>query len=211
MIAALAIGMISIAAILFYKLVDREHKLMVAKLALAIVVLGVFYGFAVEFYDYKTDKRANQKAWDEAMAELEMLSGADVKFVGDSTTTVSSPDTYCKLYTSDPHAKCPDRVSEITTVTFRICNRSQGKTITRVRFVPKTAARGHSSSYDLEKKSDGPMHLRNTLESDRILSPRECADEGWSGYYYLKDSTFADVVDVQYRADPLLPPSLTAH
>ena len=197
MTSFLAIGVFLLVALLFYKFVDRKHKIILGQLGLGVLLIVAIASAASALMSQRAEKEAQRKQWDAMLAQVAQLSLASVAFVGDSSVTTLIPDSQCETYAPLTGKRCAKIATTTTTLIFQMCNRSREKTIRRVEFVPKTAERGHSKTYNVVTDLYSTAERRHVLDSDRILKPSECSTERWSGSYNLMDSTFAEVNAVE--------------
>ena len=169
-----------IAAILFYRLVERRHKLLIGWVALGLVLLAALGIGSLFAYAQWTNHRYQQQ-----------LKSVNITFVP------PSPDT--ALQRKDPVGYYLSRYGPTRQeVTFHICNTGKD-TVTGVTFYPKAVSRGRSTQHDLEVSRPG-SYSTNTFESDYILPPRECADLTWNGgTYKVLDSIVAEPTYVTVR------------
>lgn len=199
-------GLLAIVGILFYKLVSPADKLIVAKVALAIIVLVGVAGVIAAISNVYEVRRQNAAAQRQFDIDLKEYNSAIVEFVRDSLTIGTRPDVICKLTQSESGRACANLPDTVRTITFRICNTSkEALTVTEVRFVPMTVVRGHSTEFAVVDSSQTP-NKAISLTSDLILKARACGTQSWSGRFTVKDSTFAYILDVNGTKNSLLPP-----
>lgn len=187
----LTVGVLTIAAILFYKVVEPRHKVLVGKVLLGgtiLVALAIFVSGDAE----RQRKRAGKLA--ERQKE-KVRQAVTVQFVRDSIETTNSYGI-CGLYPGGSDG-CPQDTTRA--LRFRICNQSS-ETLTSVTFSPLTAVKGRSTEYGMVMTSrplqQAQPHPVNQLVSDYILPPKRCSEITWSGVYFVRDSVFARIVDV---------------
>ena len=89
----------------------------------------------------------------------------------------------------------------VSLVSFRICNKNVGETVSWTDFTPVTFDRGHSSRssiYPFRNLDDlAPM----TASTDLIVSPRSCATFTMEGTFVLRDSVAVTAVTTHFSGE----------
>lgn len=173
--ALIAASLLAIAGLLFYRLVDRRHKVVFGKvllgiLALVVVGLGLVLG---------EDRR------NESSAEARKRS-VRITYVSDKP----SLDTSSSADRTRPLSDYQLREDTVDEVSFELCN-DGSDTVTTVTFSPKTLRTHRSTEYALSIERDGRRRILNDLTSDYILVPRACVQLTWPGRFVLLDSVVA--------------------
>lgn len=180
----IAVSLVIIATILFYRLVERKHKIVVAKIMAALLLLAA--SGAVILWQSDTRATSRQDA---------IQRSVSVQFEPDSA--------YAHRYSSDnPFLAMYERTDTLSTMSFRMCN--QGKdTVESVSFRPATRKRGRSTEYDVATNRGYGQYSDSRLRSDFILAPKECNTVTWpsgaSRQFILLDTVLADNVMVEVR------------
>ncbi len=176
--AVIALALIAIMVLLFYRLVERRHKILLAKLLLGLLVLVVLGFGGVYAHGRISDAR-----------EARRRQSVRITYLPDSTlAALKSNPVFAVL--------APDTVKEIR---FRLCNVGPD-TVLRVSFAPVTLRRGRSTEHDVLVWLPYEAYVPNELSSDLILAPRDCSVMTWSGQQYLVlDTVIARVTSVTAR------------
>ena len=166
-IAAVALSVI--AVLLFYRWVERRHKVLVGRVVLGLLGLGG----ATAVLAWSASDRESER-----MTRLQR--SVSVSYVPDSTAA---------------RRRAVDGVSADTVsgITFHICNSGDVR-VRSVEFWPKTLRRGRSTEYDIVLQSPNGPYRSNQLSSDFILNPRTCVDVTWPGEFTLLDTVVAGTV-----------------
>lgn len=173
----LVVSLLLIAAILFYRLVERRHKILLAKILGVIVLLaGLTIGMLFYF-----DRRKEA-------AERDRLNAVSITFIRPAPDSTRNPFR-------DEHS---DTVSQAS---FLVCNRSN-KRLIDLEFFPHTFHQGRSTPYDLAISEPGRLFPYNSFRSDVILAPTVCTRLTWSGRYQVFDSVEAVPFSVKYEGEP---------
>jgi hypothetical protein len=163
-----------VALLLFYRFVEKRHKLVVGKLVLVIVglaALGIGVLLASNAYS----------SWREAADR----SHVSIAFSADTSATGAEAD---RLDTTLSFlGRSTDRIA------FRICNHGDD-TVLSVAFRPKAHRFGHSTVYDVDQTRDGSLGV---LESDDIVAPASCVLVPFFGTFQLYDTVFTQIQDVK--------------
>jgi hypothetical protein len=193
----LAVGSIAITLLLFYRFVERRHKVIVAKL------LGVGLGLALlagGIYLYP--------AWRSSARYEQAIAHVAVTYLAPDTVTAAakqdSSESILKRMRRERvnpfdqlrRAEQPDTVKSIA---FRVCNNGPD-TVFKVSFEPKRLRHGRSTIEQVIVDPVGLMDLTpnipRVLQTDHILAPDSCVELVWSGNYMTKDSVFARVSSI---------------
>ena len=172
----------TLAVLLVYRFVEQRHKVVLAKVMVAMLVLaGIGIGGLAWFL------------WSQEAAEAKLLGSVTVEFLDDDDAVAQS--LLRELRTGMPRA---DTLQELS---FRICNNWESA-VELVVFEPKTFRRGRSTPRDMvvpeQRRLYEPVNLRaNHFASDVILTPSECTSLSWTGGVYLVlDSVRIAVLEV---------------
>jgi hypothetical protein len=169
-----------IAAILFYKFVERKHKVLIAKVVVGLAALA---GLAVVVMW----SLENQAIARERMAEKQRLASVIVLFVRPG---------------KDAHhwGKSTDTVGGAL---FQLCNHGTRR-VTSVAFVATTYEAERSTPHELQVMAPWeipgaarmPWDTASPFHSDFILDPNKCVSLTWPGWYQVFDSVSVAVTDV---------------
>jgi hypothetical protein len=158
----IGLSLAAIAVIMFYRLVERRHKIVLAKIVGGLCLLGVG-GLA---WMMVTERRDS--------ARRERLQRSVV-------VTLAIPDSVPHRYSLGNllSSGSVNRHDTLSNVSFRLCNRGSD-TVTSIEFTPKTVFRGRSTEYDIVQPSERGDYVTPTLSSDYILVPGSCSTLTWS-------------------------------
>jgi hypothetical protein len=166
--------LVLITVLLFYRWVERRHKIVIAKLLVgAIVLVGLVIGWAA--YRNKADDRLRSRR----------LRSVSLFFVPDTTI---EKDPLRKYYARDT----------LSRVSFRLCNNGPD-TVLKLAFYPETFISGRSTPHEVRVPGRGETFSSNLFDSDFILAPRDCTTLTWTGHFQVLDSVAAvpTVVDIK--------------
>ena len=210
MLFLIAVGLLSIAAILFYRLVERRHKIVVGKVALGLGVLAVLAILADA-----NKERQQAAAFYQAQAEREQRAKAvKIDYMGESLRTTKTLSLYCQLLPETQRSGCKETVDTLRMLTFQFCNTGRD-TVYSVLFTPLTVLKGRSTEYAVvpaEASADkafvgllAASTAPGNIRSDRILPPAACTLSRWEGGFSVKDSVFVrlDEVTGPFAASPV--------
>ena len=195
----IAIGLLAIAAILFYRFVERRHKVLLGRVLLTLAALG---GVATGI-SHCVEREREAAALREERAAEERQSARD-RSVDISLWSVAGKarERLGGLLPSIPGARGG--------ITFRLCNRGRD-TVHRVTFWPKAFTSGRSTAYpvavdrpyapsnlpgpdypssaQLTFAPEGIITAANRFSTDAIIPPGACFDEYWNdGAFLPRDS-----------------------
>lgn len=166
----LGFGVTLCGAVLFYKLVERPHKIVVMKAVAAIAALAVIGNiYSGEQHAERARRVAAQYA-----QRFARDTAVHVEFVAPAN---ASADTR-------------QRTDSVRAMAFRICNFSSD-TLLSVGFVPKTREAGRSTEYDVVVPRANLLEPERNpaLQSDYILGSRRCVELTWhNGPFRLLDT-----------------------
>ncbi len=171
-----AAGLLLIAAVLFYKFVERRHKILLGKI-FGVVFLLALLGIGYFIYEVKR-RNAREKERFESVSIIFLRAAADTG--------------------RNPFRAHGDTVPSAT---FKLCNKGDVK-VTHVVFYPQTFVLHRSTPYDLRIAVPDEMYADNRLETDYILDPRACLTLTWRGRFQIFDSVAARPFDVTVEASP---------
>jgi hypothetical protein len=166
-----------IAGLLFYRVVERRHKIVLFKALLAVVgvsALGVGLLLLKRLYDQRQEER--------------LLASVTITFMSDSVTQEGSPKK-----------SIPDRPWDrqgLRVAWFRICNQGTD-TVLSVDFVPKTRRRAHSGEHNIVEWEG---NAQGVLSPDDVIPPTSCVTipfVAFSGTFDIDDTVFASARDVK--------------
>jgi hypothetical protein len=186
----LTIGVLTIAGILFYRQVERPHKIIVGKIALAVTVV-ISLGILLFLDSGRRERLERDRVQLEEEAERQVVT---VRFIRDSISGTTQRDPVCGLITHGEGCT----MDTVRVLDFELCNKGK-RTVTAVAFSPKTTLRGRSTKYDVvpaRKQNGSIVPIISPLQSDYILPAGRCSVLTWEGSYTVKDSIFATVVRV---------------
>jgi hypothetical protein len=166
----------AIAAILFYRLVERRHKLWVLKGLAVIAVISVLAAIAIY---------VRGRAYDSKM--VHMRESAEVTLVG-IVPVVEPHDSSNPLL----------RYLGVTELHFQVCNKFNEATKT-VEFRVAGRNAGHSTEYAIERSPYARlMEGATSFSTDRILSPGECDTLTFYGKFDRYDQYVVRTNQVEY-------------
>lgn len=169
----IAILLFALVLLLFYRWVERRHKVLLGKVLAGCVVAAALAGGLIVWRDRVQQRREGQEQWKDIVRELEAL---DVAFIPESTYR----DSLSRRYKLD-HA---DRVS------FRVCNQSRD-TIDAFEIHASTWKQGHSERVSVIRERTGRFEKPQELKSDRVLAPKACYVATFRGDWIIRDSVTA--------------------
>jgi len=169
--AVLAILLSLIAAILFYRLVERRHKILLAKALAAVCILGLL-AFAISAWRTKSAEEASAARNSAALTRNE--NALVVTFLPESTRQLPPEKP---LYLQENR------------IAFRICSTATD-TIDAATITAYTWATGHSSRQSVAFDSRRPDSV-GVLTSDLVLAPKACAVAVFDGFFKIRDSVWA--------------------
>lgn len=141
--ALLVVGLFLVAALLFYKFVERRHKVLFVKVLIAIFalcVVGVALLYAIARQsDAKADRRRRS---------------VQITFVRDS---VAAPNTVVDRYLREIYG-----ADTVASITFKLCNSGED-TVEYMAFNPKTLRDGRSTEHDVVIAGPGSYNLNQLV------------------------------------------------
>jgi len=171
----LALLLSLIAAILFYRLVERRHKIILARALAAVFTLGLL-AFAISAWRTKSAEQASAERDSAKLTRNE--NALVVTFLPESTRQLPREKP---LYLQEQR------------IAFRICSTATD-TIDVATITAYTWSTGHSSRQSVAFDSRRPDSV-GVLTSDLVLAPKGCAVAVFDGFFRIRDSVWA-------RADP---------
>jgi hypothetical protein len=156
--ALLTFALLVIAAVLFYRFVERRHKFIVAKVTGALIALGLLVIGGLAWQKHLEHKTAEATAEVTAAATLTVRrrewGRVRATYLPESTRLLPNPS--------------PDwpKSFQRSRVAFRACNVSSD-TVDHTRIFPITWSKGHSTRSRIGSDSTG-------LETDAVLIPSAC-------------------------------------
>jgi len=169
-----------IGAILFYKLVERQHKLWLFR---ALGVLACLAALAaVTLYARERLRTSSQNR---------QRQGVQV-------TLLPIPAAEARVSKFDPKNPFDDLLSPpVNELRFTVCNRFHRATKS---FEFQVVGRSHdySTEYKIDQASDQPWRRATTLTSDRIVSPAQCDTLTFYGPFTRYDEYTVQTIDVEY-------------
>lgn len=175
----------TIAAILFYRLVERRHKIAVAK-GIGVLVVLLLLGVG---YLWNADRRAG-------IRRARIQESVKIRFAPDSA--------YTARYSKDnPFLHFLQRTDTLHAISFTLCNAGTG-TVESVSFTPTTWRTGRSTQHDVVvSTSVVDQYVDSRLNSDFVLEPGACNTLTWPARglraFVLMDSVSATGVSVSIR------------
>ena len=169
-----------IAAILFYKLVERRHKIWLAKaltvlMALGGITIGVLY--------------LRDRAEEGSQQRMRLAIKVTLLPLPPSTPPTAVPDS------TNPFNDIPDR--GLDQLRFEVCNTFQRAT-RAFDFDVAGRMRGHSTESRIEASSKPDWRNSTTFTSDRILSPSQCDTLTYYGSFLRYDEYLVHTTSVEY-------------
>jgi hypothetical protein len=161
-----------LAALLFYRWVERRHKILFAKLLAALLLLGAAIVGVLVWVD------ARRQADDR-----ERLASVSISLVPSRPDTATIPEP--------KEFDVPD-----STLTLRLCNTGQ-RTVESVRFRPTTYLERRSTPYPVSIPKASPGYFDTFLRSDYLLAPGACDTVTWRGHFQLYDSVAFEITTVE--------------
>ena len=173
--AVIGVSLAVIALILFYRVVERRHKILLGKIVLGISVLVA----AVVVILWRREAAKSERA--EAIQR-----SVAIAFLPDSAYRAKQENPFLALLAGSDTAK---------EISFELCNKGKD-TVTEVNFRPVTAHKGRSTQEDvLQSTSAG--YQDPYLKSDYILKPGDCTRLTWTATgqhrFVLLDTVIATV------------------
>jgi hypothetical protein len=177
----IAVLLACIAGLMFYRLVERRHKILAVKIvgAVAFLAAGALGVLLL------VEKRQRQ-AWD---ARRESVK---IDFIPDSARAEL-------IVSGKPFDKATLR-DTVDAVIFLLCNTGDN-VVEEVTFFPKTFFEGRSTAYDLRIPESESDYSGNKFESDFILAAKDCSTLTWHGRFQVFDSVAATPGFVKHRGD----------
>ncbi len=167
----IACALLVIASILFYRFVERRHKVILAKVIGGLVAAAGATAFSAFYVERRSDRlEANRQA----QVLVTHIDPRKLSIEG-IPSSVALVDGF--------------RDDTVSAVTFEICNESSS-TLTGIRFWPQTLHSGRSTEYAVRLGArDAYGYTSNDLLSDYILQPGQCTEAEWSkGPFRLLDT-----------------------
>ena len=185
----LAVSLAALACLLFYRFVERRHKVLFAKLAGAIGILVALGAFVLWGFERRRASRRQR-----------VQASVSVLFAPDSA--------YLHRYSSDnPFLSALVRTDTLSAIAFRLCNGGID-TVTSVSFRPVTWRRQRSTKYNAVVSTEpytAYAYVDPQLSSDYILAPKACVSLTWTASsgqdFVLMDTTAAADILVSTRDD----------
>jgi hypothetical protein len=166
--------LVAIALLLFYKLVERRHKILLGKVLGALALVTVLVVAALSLGEQARFNRDHQR-----------LASVSVKFVAPRQGSADvrhwngAPDT-------------------VNSVSFALCN-SGNQPVESVSFDPTTYRANRSTPYQLPI---APLpyqdRVLSALTSDYVIPPKNCVTLTWTGWYQVFDSVSVRVAEVRF-------------
>ena len=177
----------AIATILFYRVVERRHKILLGKM-LAVCGFAVAIVLVTRFWRINARERAEtavRVATDSVISAQNSLDlrALTVQYLADSMrlTVRVNPRYDASL------APYSSRLDTTTTVVFLLCNVATD-TIDEAQIHAWTWRRGHSNRESL--------FGADPRTSDKVLAPRNCATAAFEGHFAVFDSVEASAMPV---------------
>ena len=167
-----------VSAVLFYRFVERRHKVLLAKIAALGLTIGAL-GVLALYVSSRADARR---------AEAQRLS-VSVRYSADPTRHATRLDALIAAADGDT----------LDRITFEICNHG-GARVTRVSFVPESYRSERSTAHEVVVSPESGVYRSNILETDYILDPEQCRTLTWSpGPFVVFDSVAARVLSADTK------------
>lgn len=162
-----------LCGLMFYRWVDRRHKIVLAKILGVIVVVALGAVGVQALLAARQRRQESARAWDQLRRELGALS---VTFLPESTYHDATVGPKRRAY--------PDRIA------FQVCNKS-ADTIDAFNIDARTWSKGHSERRSVLIKPVSPYVAPESLKSDVVLAPKACTIAVFWGDYVVRDSVEA--------------------
>lgn len=175
----MALLLSAVVALLFYRWVDRRHKVLLGKILVGLVVV---VGLVIVGVVLDEARRAR--------AHEGRLRSVGVELVPPPSAIETAVQIARRRLAGDSLGVDPP------SVTFAICNRGT-RVVERVVFYPQTFRSGRSTPSPVGFAST--REGSNRFESDYILAPGACTSLTWDGLFRVYDSTVARVTEVSTR------------
>jgi hypothetical protein len=164
----ISVALSVIAAILFYRLVERRHKIILARVAIGVAVL---VGLGAAYLAWSSHRAAAE--------DEKRRKAVSVVFI---PATSPKPDDGLPRFVPDT----------VTFLTFRVCNEAHD-TLASVTFLPKARYRGRSGEHDLTVAVTG-VYVDPAFSSDFEVAPHSCSSVSFKGRFVVLDTVVMDYV-----------------
>jgi len=166
----------AIAVLLFYKVVTRRHKILLAKIVIALALCLLVIAAVLVLVDKRREAR-----------ESAILRSVSVRYVPNDNCRQPTVDS-----TVNPFDCLGDRSDTLKSVSFELCNRGSDS-VSDVTFFPITRRTGRSTEHLVGQRYVTRLgelvldesYSDNIFHSDYILAPAACTTLVWSGGSYI--------------------------
>lgn len=172
----LALSLAAMAALLFYRFVERRHKLLLAKVgAVLLALVGLGLG-AIHYSNSRDNRRWTQRRNRIAISVLR-----------DSMT--------------DPLEKIIGRRDTTALLQLRICNQAD-LPIEHLSLTVATYVEGRSTAHEaLLSQRSSYSYPPPQIETDYIIPSGSCKTLLWQGRFFLADSVAAKVYSARFAGE----------
>lgn len=163
----------SIIALLFYRVVERRHKIVFAKIVAGVVFLVGLGAGGIGLYNSQTAGTEQSGVGDRRGLQLR------VEFIPESTSRIPPYRYFDTTYTTDA-----DRIA------FRVCNPGSD-TVGSFKIHAVTWTAGHSLPVPVIPWLRPHSKKPRELDSDLVLRPYTCEIVSFAGLWVVRDSVSA--------------------